>query len=345
MNDIFLSYSRVDLAIMQRVRVYLTGAGLKVWTDENLEPGTPAWEKEISQAIQSVRCLVVLLSPHSCQSEWVAREIAFAETHQKRIYPVLIQGTERDAIPFRLINHQYINAGINLNNALIVLAETLSKYLKTAVVASPTTLKKGFYYPNKFARAYLMALENALTRSVLEKVLIEAVQTALIDNYPPDNLEKQFSFADFTAVSVALHKVMGKEQAPELEILAGRDVFADGMSQIGALTSVNDPAFKPLPLIAKLIIGVPMLANVLAQVSDQISNVYTEANYYKFTMERCAMCWGRHADEPVCYMTLGVLKEGLKYISDGKEFRVEMSACIARGDDMGQYVIYKEPIS
>ena len=41
--DLFLSYSRKDSAAMRQVRELLRGAGLAVWTDEGLEPGTQSW--------------------------------------------------------------------------------------------------------------------------------------------------------------------------------------------------------------------------------------------------------------------------------------------------------------
>src|SRR6185369_975970 len=95
-HHIFLSYSRKDTPVMQRLRDDLREAGLGVWADDNLEPGTSAWEKSISAAIRSAGCLVVILSPDAEQSTWVGRELAMAETLDKRIFPILARGSERD---------------------------------------------------------------------------------------------------------------------------------------------------------------------------------------------------------------------------------------------------------
>ncbi len=113
---------------MAQARDHLRAAGLDVWTDENLRPGTPAWEHEIAQAIQTARALVVLLSPDAYQSEWVGREITYAETFDKPIYPVLLRGDERDAVPFRLINHQRIDATRDPEKARAQLSSTLLDY-------------------------------------------------------------------------------------------------------------------------------------------------------------------------------------------------------------------------
>ena len=49
----------------------------------------------------------MLLSPESNNSEWVRREISFAEQNDKAVFPVLVHGDEDDSIPLRLSNHQW----------------------------------------------------------------------------------------------------------------------------------------------------------------------------------------------------------------------------------------------
>ncbi|MEO8608734.1 MAG: toll/interleukin-1 receptor domain-containing protein [Chloroflexota bacterium] len=128
-NHIFLSYSRKDTPMMQRLRDDLRVAKLEVWADDNLEPGTSAWEKAISAAIRSAGCLVVILSPDAEQSTWVGRELAMAETLDKRIFPILARGSERDAIPFRLMSHQWVDARHNYTEAFDKLLGAVNKYL------------------------------------------------------------------------------------------------------------------------------------------------------------------------------------------------------------------------
>jgi predicted hydrocarbon binding protein len=87
------------------------------------------------------------------------------------------------------------------------------------------------------------------------------------------------------------------------------------------------------------------MANIFTQFSDQISNVYEEGDHYVYTLERCPMCWKRQTDRPVCFIGQGLLQEGLRWVSGGHEFKVDMATCISKGDDMGRYIIYKEPLS
>jgi DNA-binding response OmpR family regulator len=127
---VFLSYSRSDTPVMQRLRDDLRAATLSVWVDEeSLEPGTQAWEKAIGEAIRGSGCLIVILSPDAEKSIWVGRELALAETLSKRIFPVLVRGSERDAIPLRLMSHQWLDARHNYSDALDKLLAALKKHL------------------------------------------------------------------------------------------------------------------------------------------------------------------------------------------------------------------------
>lgn len=109
-EQIFISYSRRDDAIMQRVVKFLRDKGLDVWVDnEKLVPGTPVWELELEKAIKRSIAVLVLLSPDSKESKWVTRELVVAERHEKRIFPILVRGDEDSSLHFRLSTHQYID--------------------------------------------------------------------------------------------------------------------------------------------------------------------------------------------------------------------------------------------
>ena len=209
----------------------------------------------------------------------------------------------------------------------------------------PERKKSGYYYPNKFARITLDAMQEVMGENGLKAILNLAGLPNLIGNFPPDNLEKEFDFADYTALCMALEEMYGPRGGRGLALRAGRATFAQGLRAFGALAGVGDLAFKVLPLNAKLRIGVPAMANIFSQFSDQISNGYEDGNdKILYTLERCPMCWGRTADKPVCYVGQGLLQEGLRWVSGGHEFKVDMTTCIAKGDDMGRYIIYKEPV-
>ena len=88
---------------MRTVRDSLREAELSVWTDEGLEPGTPAWANAIEDAIGQAQALVVLLSPDAKASAWVGKEVTYAQAMGKRVFTALVAGdTPVGAVPINL---------------------------------------------------------------------------------------------------------------------------------------------------------------------------------------------------------------------------------------------------
>jgi len=204
--------------------------------------------------------------------------------------------------------------------------------------------KANLFYPNKIARIYIAAMEEVMGKNGLNAILNLAGLSNYIDNYPPDNLERQFDFADFTALNVALEDMYGPRGGRGLALRAGRACFSQGLKNFGALAGVGDLAFKVLPLGAKLKMGLPAMATIFTNFSDQTSEVQEHDDHYTYTIKKCPVCWGRKVDKPVCHAAVGLLQEGLRWVSGGHEFRVVQTQCHAAGDENCVFVIYKEPI-
>lgn len=128
-GHIFISYSRRDEVVMRRIVKYLRGEGILVWVDnEKLVPGTPIWEYEIEKAIRGAFAIVVVLSPDAKKSEWVLREITLADQFHKRVFPVLVGGTDEDSIPLRLITRQFVDLRRDELTGLKSLSTAISFY-------------------------------------------------------------------------------------------------------------------------------------------------------------------------------------------------------------------------
>jgi len=193
-------------------------------------------------------------------------------------------------------------------------------------------------------RFTLEAMEEIMGKNGLNAILNLAGLSHLIDNYPPTNLKKEFEFADFSALMGALEEMYGPRGGRGLQLRAGRVGFARGGQKMGAMVGVGDLAFRVLPLAAKLKAGLPAMAKIFSQFSDQKSTVQDQGEYYAYSMSPCPVCWGRTADRPICFAGKGLLEEGLHWVSGGRKFRVDEIECIAMGGESCTYAIYKEPI-
>lgn len=201
------------------------------------------------------------------------------------------------------------------------------------------------HYPNKFGRIIIQALEDVMGRNGLHALLHFAGLEKYIYERPLNNLNREFPFADITRLQTALEEMYGPRGGKGLAVRAGRATFASGLREVGALVGVGDLAFRVLPLSTKMKIGLPELARIFSQFSDQISHVHEEENGFVYTLEQCPMCCGRYTDHPVCYLGQGFLQEALAWVSGGYTFRIEMRSCMAQGDEMGAYFIHKKPMT
>ncbi len=205
--------------------------------------------------------------------------------------------------------------------------------------------KSGLYYPNLMARIYLQALEEVMGKSGVNALLNLAGLPELIGNYPPANLDRAFDFADFSAIGRALEEMYGPRGGRGLGVRAGRAAFAEGLSKFGATAGVADLAFKVLPMGTKLKVGLKAMAETFNKFSDQRSEVTEEEDHFVYYLHQCPICWGRQNDRPVCFAAIGILQEGLHWVSGGKNFRVEAVKCKAQGDESGILHIYKDPLN
>ncbi|MCP4536008.1 MAG: 4-vinyl reductase [Chloroflexi bacterium] len=208
----------------------------------------------------------------------------------------------------------------------------------------PRIEPSGHYYPNMIVHYMLEAMEEIMGKNGVNAILNLAGLSHLIGNYPPTNIKKEFDFADFSTLCSALEEMYGPRGGRGLQLRAGRVGFAKGGRKMGAMVGVGDLAFKMLPLGAKLKAGLPAMAMVFSQFSDQKSTVEDKDDHYIYTMAPSPVCWGRTADRPICFAAKGLLEEGLHWVSGGRKFRVDETECIAMGAERCLFAIYKEPI-
>ncbi len=204
--------------------------------------------------------------------------------------------------------------------------------------------KSGYFYPNKAGRIFLQALEEVMGKNGVSAILNLAGLETWIDKYPPDNLEREVDFAEFSMINGALDELYGPQGGRGLGRRAGWATFNHVLRNFGALAGVGDIAFRVLPLQIKIKIGLPAMARVFSQISDQQSSVRENDDFIFYTVNRCPVCWGRAAEAPICHVGVGLLEESLRWLSGGQNYIVEEVKCIAQGDDVCEFRINKKPI-
>lgn len=95
MADIFLSYTERDRDTARRVAEALGSAGWSVWWDRRI-PAGETWRSVLDHALEDMRCMVVLWSAKSIESEWVYEE-ASEGRRQGKLVPVMIEAVRPPA--------------------------------------------------------------------------------------------------------------------------------------------------------------------------------------------------------------------------------------------------------
>jgi predicted hydrocarbon binding protein len=201
----------------------------------------------------------------------------------------------------------------------------------------------GFYYPNKMARIYVLSIQETIG----QEAMLAAYDLAGVprEHYPPsNNFAKNFDFAYYAGIGAALEKMYGQRGERGLALHAGRASFAGGLAEFSSLIGVSELTVKTIALKIKLKIGLTALAETFAKFSDVVAEVADSDDHFIYTIRRCPGCWGRTSDRPICYNAVGVLEEGLRWVSSGKSFRVEEVACLAAGQEACVFHIQKEPL-
>ncbi len=108
--DIFISYSRHDTEIVNKIVSILEHEGFKIWIDKNGIESGDAFKHVIVKAIEQSSCVLFFSSIASNSSKWTAKEIGVAAYENKCIIPILIDNSKYNPeVKFDLINLDHID--------------------------------------------------------------------------------------------------------------------------------------------------------------------------------------------------------------------------------------------
>lgn len=109
-HDIFISYSRYDSGVVNKLVALLEQEGYSVWIDrDGIESGED-FKRVILNAIKESRLVLFFSSEHSNVSDWTAKEIGVAVRYKKHIVPIKLDDSNFNAaVEFDLINLDYVD--------------------------------------------------------------------------------------------------------------------------------------------------------------------------------------------------------------------------------------------
>ncbi len=206
--------------------------------------------------------------------------------------------------------------------------------------------KSGYHIANTLALVMLRSCEDILGTGGIKTILTRAHLSDLIDHYPPDNLAKEFDYADYTGIMVALEDIYGPRGGRIMGLRIGRGTRLHMYNKFGPMFGFTNIAFKVLPPKIKLRLAITAMSKLFNRVTDQHTRIVENEDSFDYVVDQCPLCWGRSGlDSPVCYATVGLIKGGLNLISNGREYDIKEITCHAMGDEYCTFRIIKEPIA
>ena len=109
MTQIFISYSRKDIAFVRHLHEALETRQHETWVDWEGIPPSDKWMARIHAAIDAAEAFVFVISTDSIASQICGQELAYAVEHHKRLIPILHSDPGAD-VPSSLAEINYIFA-------------------------------------------------------------------------------------------------------------------------------------------------------------------------------------------------------------------------------------------
>jgi predicted hydrocarbon binding protein len=202
-----------------------------------------------------------------------------------------------------------------------------------------------YYFANKMGRILFLAMEEVAGSEGLRPILRSARMQDRLENHPPNDFAAGFSFSEMGRIQQALEELYGLRTGRRLARRTGRACFRIGVEDLRPVLGIADSLLRILPLRMRFRIGFEVLAQMFDRFSDHVVRLEEDEQYFRWVTERCGVCWGRRSDTPCCDLIVGLLEEGLYWLSGGASFFIEESSCIAAGEPTCTILIGKRPLA
>ena len=129
----FLSYSRQDKAVADKLTGALAARGVRIWKDvEQIAPGAK-WEQELEKGLVGASAIIFFASRNSSTSRWMTYEVEAFLKRNKLVLPLILDLAGVGTLPPALHSLQWVDISSGFEYAL----DSIVKVLADVGVASP----------------------------------------------------------------------------------------------------------------------------------------------------------------------------------------------------------------
>lgn len=261
MAHVFISYSRQDTRIVDRLVRELEAAAVEIWIDREDIPGGAKWRRQIVDAIEGADAVLVALSPNADASDNMRKELDIADEAKKRFLPVEIR---RTVIPKDMLWHlagfQQIDLATNFDVGVKRLVESVRALVRAPqayVRLSPEArneIKELMIDPALSASDQLSLASLILLKDsdrIREKFLADLLQLDERAQKRMDLKEKLHKMGKSNGIQMAALAIEKEEDELKRKLILeqmeqGRKVCELALSQLKAVISAGEKAIKDI---------------------------------------------------------------------------------------------------
>src|SRR5512138_3330020 len=164
---------------------------------------------------------------------------------------------------------------------------------------------------NSLVRQALTSAQEVMGDNGLNAVLRTSGLERFIDNFPPNNLEPSIQASQYAKLNEAIEQFYGRGGTCMLRRI-GKASFQYGLREQSALLGVAGVALKLLPEKQRIKFILNGMADALKKSNHEVDAWMEDTGDTIAYIERtCAICWGRHSEQPVCHLYVGSVGEAV----------------------------------
>jgi len=183
-----------------------------------------------------------------------------------------------------------------------------------------------------------------IIRDAAHVVLASEELTAIASAARVDQGEQIWGAKAMSAISAALENRYGLLGARGTALQVGRAAFKDVAHTFGHEDGFEDEEYRLLPVRKRARAGLEKLAAIFDCACGIRVAVTAEPDAWLWTLADCEDCQDPRVESAVAHFMLGLLQEYFAYISGGKVFLAEETACRADGDPACEIRIQRMPL-
>lgn len=191
---------------------------------------------------------------------------------------------------------------------------------------------------NGIVRQALVSAEEVMGSNGLQAVLRASGLERFIGSLPPNDMNPSIKTSDYARLNAAIEEFYGRGGKGMLRRI-GKASFQYGLREQAALMGIAGVALKLLPEKQRIKFILNGVASALKKSNPEVDAWVEEQGDKVAYIERtCAICWGRHSEQPVCHLYIGSIGEAVLFAT-GVEHEIIETHCTAKGDEYCRFEV------